>query len=95
MLKDAQRTILILPTLIAFILIFSGEVLADVVILKNGDRLSGLVTTMEDETLTLTTTYSEPIKIKKNKIRKIITDSAVEIHLRGGEILKGRLKAPE
>ncbi|MFQ5428645.1 MAG: hypothetical protein ACE5EZ_06650, partial [Thermodesulfobacteriota bacterium] len=95
MLRHARKSLSILPALIALILIFQGTVLADVVILKSGNRLSGNVTTMEDETLTLTTTYSEPIKIKKDKIREIITENTVEIHLRGGEILKGRLKAPE
>jgi len=95
MLKHAKKSLLMLPALIALILIFRGEVMADVVVLKNGGQLSGIVTTMEGETLTLTTTYSEPIKIKKSKIKKIITDNTVEIHLKGGEILKGRLKASE
>ena len=38
----------------------SGYVLADEVILANGDRLSGRITEIRDGVLTLETDYSEP-----------------------------------
>jgi putative salt-induced outer membrane protein YdiY len=95
MLKQARESLSIFSTLVALLLILSGEVLADVVILETGDRLTGVVSNMEENTLTLTTDYSKPIKIQKIKIKEIFTDSMVEIYLAGGEVLKGRLKTSE
>jgi len=44
---------------------------ADELILQNGDRLSGTIISMADGILTLATQYSEPIKIRKEKIMRI------------------------
>ncbi len=74
---------------------FTGESFADKILLKNGDRLSGKVVSAKEGVLTFSTAYSEDLKIKINEIKKIITDNPNVIHLKTGEILKGRLLPSE
>jgi putative salt-induced outer membrane protein YdiY len=68
---------------------------ADEIILKNGDRLTGKVTKMENGTLILETEYSKPIEIKKDKVGTIRVDAPVDLHLPDGEILKGSIQKTE
>jgi putative salt-induced outer membrane protein YdiY/preprotein translocase subunit YajC len=68
---------------------------ADEIILINGDRITGTISKVEQGTLTLTTDYSEPMKIKKDKIKSIMTTGPVNVNLVSGEILKGILRANE
>ena len=83
--------IIILPILLTCV----GEVLADRVVLENGDILTGTIEKALEGKLTLKTEYSSPIEIQMIKIREIITDNPVEIHLKDGEILKGKIRTLE
>lgn len=88
----------LIPTLsIAFFIFVNNfnNAYADEIILINGDRITGTISKVEQGTATLTTDYSEPMKIKKDKIKSIMTTGSVNIHLVGGEILKGILRANE
>ena len=91
MLKSARLHFAVCSAFFVTLFTFSGTALADVVVLEGGKRLTGTITTLEEETLTLTTDYSEPIKILKSKVKSISTDAPVAVHLTGGDILKGRL----
>ena len=64
---------------------------ADEITLDNGNRLTGTVVDIVGETLTFSTDYAEPMKIKSGRITAIATDKPVELHLRSGEIIKGKL----
>lgn len=64
---------------------------ADEIVMDNGVHIKGTVTNMTDDLLSLTSDYSEPIKLKTNKISGITTDSLVEIQMKNGEVLKGTL----
>ena len=66
--------------------------LADEIDLENGIRLKGTVTELAGDSLTVTSDYAEPIKVKKNQIARISTDKPVELHLATGEVIKGKLK---
>lgn len=78
------------------LLILSADyVSADRIVLENGDSLTGKVVSIENGVLTFSTDYSEPVKIKVEKIKKVFTDTAVSVHLSEGEILKGRLDTAE
>lgn len=68
---------------------------ADELMLENGDVITGKLTRLESGTLTFTTDYSEPVTVRTSKVRKITTDSMVEVHLSGGEVLKGTLSTIE
>lgn len=82
-------------TFIFLFYLFPQEAAADVIVLKNGDRLTGTVTKMEENFLIFTTEYSKEIKIQQSKIKSLSTDSPVEVHLVGDEVLKGRIEAAE
>ncbi len=89
------RTKSLLLVLIFFICFFPmSKAGADEIILENGDRLSGKVVSIIDQLLTLETAYSDPIKIKVDQIRRITSDDPVEVHLTGGEVMKGTLSSP-
>jgi putative salt-induced outer membrane protein YdiY len=68
---------------------------ADEVVLSNGDRLTGKVKGAKEGVLVLTTEYSEPVHIRISGIRSILTEEPVEVHLTGGEVLRGRLRPAE
>lgn len=65
---------------------------ADELILINNDRLTGTIISLENGILILKTEYSEPVKIKAEKIKKISSEKIVEIHLDSGEVLKGKIR---
>ncbi len=68
------------------------QVSADEVVLDNGVHLTGTVSGLAGDMLTITSDYADPIKVKTSKIVKITTDNPVEIRMKNGEILKGNLK---
>ncbi len=78
-----------------FLAALSGPAIADVIVLENGDVITGKVTRLEKGVLTVTTAYSEPLSIQTGKVARITTDEPVEVHLAGGEVVKGRLSSPE
>ncbi len=74
-----------------FLLIFQGNAFADKILMKNGDRLRGTVESVKDGVLILKTDYSESIKIQTSGIKKILTSKSNSIHMKNGEILRGRI----
>ena len=68
---------------------YPDSVLGDEVVLENGDKLTGVIKKVENGILVIETGYSEPIKIKFSKVKRIQTDKALEMHLDGGEVLQG------
>ena len=69
--------------------------LADEVVLENGNVITGTVTKLENGSVTVSTAFSDPVVIQASKIVKITTDAPVEVHLIGGEVMKGSLSTPE
>ena len=72
-----------------------GSVFADRIILENGDTLTGTVEQVVDGKLTLVTDYAGPIVIPVGKIKEVFTDKPVSVHLKDGEVLKGKIKTVE
>lgn len=83
--------------LISFISLFLTVELAiaDKVILENGDTLTGTIEKMMDGKLTFKTDYAGTIEIQMGKIKQIISDNPLALHLTSGEILTGRVKPIE
>jgi hypothetical protein len=73
-------------------LLAPGAALADVVYLKNGDRISGKVQRLGDEKLEIETPYADTVKIDRAEIFSIETDEAVDVMLKGGSVSKARLE---
>jgi len=89
MTKSGKQNLSFFTLLFALFCVFHSETSADEIILQNGDRLTGKVKKMEKNTVIFETEYSEPVKINKDKILKISTSVPVDLHLSGGEVLKG------
>jgi len=64
---------------------------ADKILLENGDLIKGKVESVKSGVLTMTTDYSDPLKVKTDKIKNIATEEPITIHLTTGEVLKGRI----
>lgn len=56
--------------------------LADEVYLRNGDRLTGTVVTMEEEAVTLNTAYGGTITISWKEVERVTTEQPVTVQLR-------------
>ena len=96
MLLDRARALVIIGALAALV---PASVFADVVHMKNGDRISGTVEHLDDEFLELTVPYAEEdttLKIQVKEIISIETAKEVEVQLKDGTLSKGRLeRGPE
>ena len=62
---------------------------ADQVILKNGDRLTGTVISMEKGKLVLKTSYAGKLNIKWAEVSSIKTDKPIQVELDSGKLLQG------
>lgn len=65
---------------------------ADVVKLKNADRLSGQIQKLEQRSLSLETSYAGVVKIDWRMIEHISTDQPVEVELDSGVRVRGRIE---
>lgn len=79
-----------LPLYFLLTLSLSQSLYADIVFLKNGDRISGKIATMYKSELKLTTSYSE-ITIPWSDIKNINSDQPITVELTDGSQLKGML----
>lgn len=73
-------------------MLLTTVVLADEVKLKNGDRLTGSLTHLDDKELVLKTEYAGDLKIKRAAVASIETTDPVNVALKDGQSLVGRLK---
>lgn len=62
-------------TMILYLLL-SSSALADQVVLKNGDRLSGKVLEQDAETVVVETAYAGAVKIAASHVEKVLLDTA-------------------
>jgi hypothetical protein len=63
----------------------------DEVKLKNGDRLTGKVTSLAGGKLILETTHSGPLKIDWTQVVSVKTDAPIKVKLATGEMLEGKV----
>ena len=73
------------------LLFLCSPAMADEVILTNGDRLTGKIIGIKEDVLTLETSYSEPIKLNYESVQQMNSSDPVELHLKDGEILRGKI----
>jgi putative salt-induced outer membrane protein YdiY len=57
---------------------------ADMVLLQNGDRVSGKVKHKAGDTLTVETDYAGPVELRWSQVRSLQTDAPVEVVMEGG-----------
>jgi len=68
---------------------------ADIVLIKNGDRISGEVVEVTDGELVISTEYAGTLRIAWAKIEVIQTDEDVRIRLDDDTVVRGRILATE
>lgn len=87
----------LMAVFIALVLLsaLTGIASADVVTLKNGDRISGDVVKMENNELIIRTSYAGDIFITWSEVEKISIDKPVEIVLNDHASLKGVIETKE
>jgi putative salt-induced outer membrane protein len=66
--------------------------LADQVILDNGDRVTGKVTKKDGDSLTVTSDLMGAVTIKWAHVKSIATDAPVTVVLSGGKAVEGKLE---
>jgi putative salt-induced outer membrane protein YdiY len=66
---------------------------ADVVVISNGDRLTGTVVEVYDGKLTLDTDYAGTIKISWGKVEAVETEHLVRLRFHDDRVVEGRLVA--
>ncbi len=85
-LKNTLRAVL---ALVSFALMIAAPLAADVVETKNGARLVGKVTKIEDGKVHLTTDFAGDLVIKQSEVTAISTDAPVFVRLASGTVLEG------
>ena len=76
----------------AVLLAALGTAQADEVHLKNGDRITGEVVTMEEDKLFLKTSYAGKITINWDQVASIVTDTPVEVSFQDETMVVGTTK---
>jgi len=77
------KTFLPVCLLITFLTAIPFSVQAAVVLLKNGDRITGRIVKMEDKRLEIDSPYSDIIKVKWEDVQSITSDRPMSIKLYG------------
>lgn len=67
--------------------------LADTLVMKSGDRLSGTVISLQDDVLTLETSYAGKIPIKWTEVASLETTGNARFKLRDGTVMQAQAKA--
>jgi putative salt-induced outer membrane protein YdiY len=72
------------------IVLSSGSALADVIHLRNGDRISGKVVSLEEGKLVVKTDYAGEVTISWDKVESLSADGKINVVLEDGTTLKGQ-----
>jgi putative salt-induced outer membrane protein YdiY len=71
------------------------NLLADQITLKNGDRLSGVVTDSDSKTMTLKSDFAGEVKIQWDAIREVSASEPIYITTNDGRVLAGNITASD
>ncbi len=85
MLVPSRRSFALLIALLAF----SSAALADQVVLKNGDRLSGAVENSDGKVLTFKSDLAGEVKIQWDAVTSITSTQNLHLAMKGGQTLVG------
>ena len=86
-----QRSSYISVLLLSLIPLHSS--LADIIKLKNGDQISGSITALANDKLTISTEYGGDISIDRSAVSNLETNEAITLKLEDKSLIKGRLIA--
>ncbi|MEO8037494.1 MAG: DUF481 domain-containing protein [Betaproteobacteria bacterium] len=80
---------------VALLAVFAEQADADVVVMKNGDRLSGKVQQLRNGKVTITTDYASSIVIAIDQIASLVTDEDVTVTFKDYSRLIGPLRVSD
>ncbi len=87
-----MRTLIPKIIFLLFCLFFSTSALSGLVLLNNGDRITGVIDQKEGEILKIKTSYAGELSIKWAEVKSITSDSQMKVVLVNGEIIDGAEK---
>ncbi len=70
-------------------------IFADQIVLKNGDRLTGKIIKKDGEAVVIDTEFAGIITILWTAVEKIVSDQPLNLKLRNGQIIKGKVAAED
>jgi putative salt-induced outer membrane protein YdiY len=76
---------------LGFLALFGTRCLADVIVLDNGDRLSGRIVRLDGGTLVLNTDYAGDVKVNLGRIQLLQSDQEMTVVLENARRFYGRL----
>ena len=68
---------------------------ADVIVLTNGDRVTGDIVTADEETLTVATELMGDVQIQRSGIASITSEGSLNVALENGELVTGTLSTEQ
>jgi putative salt-induced outer membrane protein YdiY len=77
------------------VLIFHSAVLADKVVMTNGDRLTGKIIKKDGDSIIIQTESAGVVKIKWSAVAQIISEDSLTLTLNDGNIIHGKIEAEE
>ena len=86
------RLRLVVALFIATVLLVENA-LADVILMNNGDRLTGTVGNITNGVVTFNTSYAGDLSIAMAEVSQIETDGTYDVTLKSGDTLSGQLSA--
>lgn len=78
-------------TMTAMAALCAGALRADLITLKNGDRLSGSIIRSDEKELVLKTEFAGEVKIQWSAVTGLTADQPVTVVLKGGQTLVGEI----
>lgn len=76
----------------ASVFCFSSSLLADQIIMKNGDRLTGTIVKSDGKTMEVKTDYADSISLKWDAVDQVTSDKPVYVTSKAGQVLNGTVQ---
>ncbi len=77
------------------ILLPAPAALADQIVMKNGDIITGKITRVDANEVTINPAYTKKFAVKRSAVESIETESALEVELANGEVVTARFAGLE
>ena len=72
------------------ILLLPAFAVADQVVMKNGDVITGKISRVDEKEVTITPAYTKKFAVKRSAVVSIETEVALEVELATGEVVRAR-----
>lgn len=92
MLKIPSR---LFPPFVLVLLFVVQPALADQIVMKNGDVISGKISRVDENEVTIDPGYTKKFAVKRSAIESIVTEGFLEVEMADGEKLQARFAGLE